>query len=113
MDKMQQIKIKNLQAKIDILAKARIRIENDDENFICFALVFAARNLYSDQAHATQLRRYIMDEISPHVNLDEWLSRKRPAFKRDKSSMRSYRMQWIDWMIQQLQDQISETENVG
>lgn len=105
---MSNIKNENLQAKINVLANARIRIENGSDNFICFALINAARNSYGDQMHETQLRRYIMKQITPHVNLDEWLYHKRPTFKRNKTSMRSHRVQWIDWMIQQLQDQIAE-----
>lgn len=102
--------IKNLNKKIDILSNAKIRIENGKDNFICFAICTAARNIRADEILANELRGYIMRQIKPYVNLDDWVRYKRSTLNRDKASMRSYRVQWIDWMIKQLQDQIDEVD---
>lgn len=109
-----RLKIEDFKAKIDILVKARLRIKSGSDNFVCFAVHKAADDMRLGLDRARELREYIMRQIKPYSNLDDWVRHKRSKFNRDKNSMCDHRVQWIEWMIQQYRDQIKElTENVG
>lgn len=105
-----RLKIKDFKTKIDILVQAKVAIKSSVHNFVCLAIMGASQKMFTGARHETELRGYIMRQIRPYVNLDQWLRYSRPTFKRDRNSMQEYRVQWIDWMIQQYEDQIKELD---
>jgi len=80
----------------EILKEARIKIQMGHNRGICAAV--------SDDNYGfkcTQIKSYISHALAGHNWLDDWVRYNRPNLPRDSKSMRKYRLQWIDWMIEQ------------
>lgn len=98
-----------IRQKIQALQLARERIDSCKEPWLCRALAQVA-TLHSELDEAvTELRRYIMRVLGKkHGWLDSWLRRYQPTIPRSEEYMRLHRLQWIDWMIGCLQEDLNQ-----
>lgn len=96
--------VEMLKMKIKLLKKASNRIKNNKESYLCYALA-SAQNEIGGKAYDAEeeLANYIMDSIEPSASLDSWLRYNRPHLEGDS---RKYRLQWIGWMIQCLEEDL-------
>jgi hypothetical protein len=88
--------------KTEALLLARQLIRQRHTRFICVALddvIWSSKRL---EPAAKALKRYITHALGGEITLDGWVSKNRDGLRRERNSMREYRLQWIDWMISQL-----------
>lgn len=91
------------QDKITALRSARrILLEQRSTylSYVCNCLK-AVPHSQADAAHRLQV--YISERLGRHTTLDNWLRQNRPELPIHSAAMLSYRLQWIDWMIEQLE----------
>lgn len=99
-------------AKIELLKATR---ENLDSNYkgICNCLREVTVRLWrSTGSHlylvaGDQLAEYIGEQVTAPFQsqyLENWLSVHRPHLPRTPKRMLSYRLQWLDWMINSLEN---------
>ncbi len=92
--------------KIEALRIARTLIKNHKEGFICHALHKVAHDPRLKPA-ALSLEKYITRALGRHGHLGGWVKHNRPRLKgeywSDTPFGRKARIQWIDWMIADLQ----------
>jgi hypothetical protein len=103
-----------MKAKIKVLLRARLRIEKKLDPYICWALAYvmdtSRSRIENDAAFA--MKRYIHNSLGGMSTLDSWIvyRRKGKNLLRDgynADDVRQYRLQWIDWMVQDLHDQLA------
>ena len=101
--------------KISLLKQARKLVLSKKEQFICIALDQVARQSANSKAFAASrsLQEYIHAAMKGSYTLESWIinSGKRLGQKpnriklsMDKEFMINARIQWIDWIIQQLKE---------
>lgn len=109
----------DIKMMIEVLRGARNLIDLDIERYVCAAIYVA-----SDGDHVTQnpnlaltgmyLRRWVMAMLSPYETLGMWLERRGTPVHtmRDENlgmareRLRVTRLAWIDWMIQELEEEL-------
>ncbi len=95
--------------KMKLLKKARSYIRKNEQDFICFALDKAdiqCNANHVDNAY-WELRSYIYNSLGDWASLDGW--------RRHRGMMtghRKARLQWIDWMIASLVEDLAKLENL-
>lgn len=100
--------------KISLLKQARKSILSKKEQFICIALDEAANKSSNVQAYkaAKSLQAYIHKAMTGSYTLESWIlyTAKHLGKKRDRlllitdEFMLNARVQWIDWIIEQLKE---------
>lgn len=60
---------------------------------------------------ANQLVDYISKSLKSNTYLYYWLHWNRPNLLTDGSKMKKYRLQWLDWMIACLEEDLQEKQN--
>jgi hypothetical protein len=104
--------IYTLERKIKLLTGARKFIKNKECDYICVAIsksVDYRWNYYIENQISWELRDYISKELRNDLTLNCWMSRRRKynSFKQTPESMRKYRLQWIDWMLSCLREDLA------
>lgn len=98
--------------KSEILREARHLVEEDTFTFICLALRHARNKKVGTNDTTTNknlagLLQYIEESLEGCPTLERWLSVKHglsvDEFSTEK--LRQTRLNWIDWMIEQLEEQ--------
>lgn len=87
--------------KIKALMKARLLIEREDEDYICYALAMVASTNPKLADAKDALTDYILDQLSPFSFLGPW-QQKTFGIPGTYIQQRKDRLAWIDWMIEQL-----------
>jgi hypothetical protein len=83
--------------KIEALRIAKNKIKRHTHAFICVALPETHVGYY--------LRDYIVRQFGSDITtLNTWCRANRPELPTGPSDMRTYRVQWLDWMIENAQD---------
>jgi hypothetical protein len=107
--------VEMLEAKIEVLTRARKNIETGKYRGICAAIYFSWDWCCSKEfiTASNTLRNYISNilgcnRLVYYRYLDNWLEEKRPKLNRSDKSMKQYRLQWIDWMLSCLQEDLGE-----
>jgi hypothetical protein len=106
--------VKMLEAKIEVLACAKTIIEQGRASFICFALDAVKWDLgwsYERSCAVDKLSSYISRQLGKCAYFDEWLEENRKSLAQDKESVKKYRLQWIDYMISCLQEDLSNKQH--
>jgi hypothetical protein len=90
--------------KIELLTLARERIASGSK-YICVSIVMLTHyKARPDLENARlALQSYIYDALGVCATLDEWLRERDGHWWRD-ADVRAARLQWIDWMIEQLRE---------
>lgn len=83
--------------KINELKAARRRLSKGRAFFICEALNWGREPVQN------VLRQYVIDSLVPFGTLDPWLAKHRPHLQRSAKNLKQYRLQWIDWMTNELE----------
>ena len=105
---MKKMNIKNL---IEILEFSRNSIENNKERYICYAIYFQRKGYVDERQY---LINWISDMLDNKRTLDSWLFHKHNipygipyAFRNNmlEEKIRQTRLNWIDWMINQLKQE--------
>lgn len=96
--------------KIVLLTKARQYIKNNHCRGVCRAIQYA--DDYSDSKAANQLKDYINRVLGyRNAYLETWLRDMRPKYlwpdMFDGGYAKEARLQWVDWMIARLQEDIA------
>jgi hypothetical protein len=119
---MNSEKIKLLQTKIKMLQGARRRIRTGHTRFVCYAITNERESMLlknwelAGQA-SHDLKRYIEKVLGLSAYLDGWIARKRPKINKTfknrpqdqvQTRMRAIRIQWIDWMIDCLKEDLQQ-----
>lgn len=104
-------KINEFALKIQILNLAKKRLKSENSHYVCHAIrdstAYSIDHDKIDIAKAkSDLLRYISKELENHYTLGIWIKDNRPDFQ--LNALTEYRIQWIDWMIEQYEDQIAE-----
>lgn len=91
--------------KIRALKKARGRIATNYDDFICTALMGVRETTPALLWACDYLQRYIKQSLQGHNVLEAWVRQYKPdlstyAYLHPKE----IRLQWIDWMINQLEN---------
>jgi hypothetical protein len=105
--------VKMLEVKIEVLKRARAMIKTGYYGGICSALTFCYSfdEMAKFSLAAYELRKYIGAKLGSSVYLESWLERKKPNLDRSDSNMKKYRLQWIDWMIVCLQEDLAAKQH--
>ena len=101
--------------EIKVLRAARASIASENNRFICLAIEWVVDNHreYEDVYYAgLRLKRWITRMLDGEVYLDAWISKSRFNEEFIKTTdelttqviIRSYRLQWIDWMIKHIKE---------
>jgi hypothetical protein len=101
--------IEMLEAKIEVLQRARKKIKSGEFRGIC-AAIYWSYYLTEESKYrlaANNLRDYISKRLGNYVYLDQWLERDQPELSRNANSMKRYRLQWIDWMLSCLREDLA------
>lgn len=109
--------IKILETKIEILKKARIAIKSGNTMFICIAIDDVKRasghmhwsELSYIKESVDQLRLYISNALERTSSYGTWLEVKLGR-ETTTTEDREGRVQWIDWMIRCLEEDLSLRE---
>jgi hypothetical protein len=93
-----------LDMKIRLLKEARKIISRKDQKYICYALSSAARSMdwsILKWGVYEKLTDYISKALGRHAYYQDWVktNNKRLNLELDADSLRKYRLQWIDWML--------------
>jgi hypothetical protein len=100
------------QQKIDALKILRNRVQSGKTRYLCVGLSMMEEFGTIDQEVATALSDYIKRALGPYAILEQWLSANGflgdPLYfgmsgKANLDGVRLARLQWIDWMIEQLE----------
>lgn len=103
--------------KIEALTLARKAIRYGHQSWICWALRDVARDSIRLRPAVEHLEKYITAALEhgnkqarkdPIPTLMFWVRRYRPELARDNKHMKQYRLQWIDWMIGCLADDLAK-----
>lgn len=102
------------ESKIELLELTKNYIASCRETYICIALMDIAELLESPRPDlvnvAAYLKQYICDQLGKLPDgtsvgtLDSWLHHRDGVWYDEDGFMRQARVQWIDWMIQQLRE---------
>jgi len=91
--------------KVRVLALAKQLIVSGRQRYICFALVEAAGEDFYLRYAADQMRFYIRRELGKYAYLHSWIENNRPEYALAPGyDPQLARVQWIDWMINQLSE---------
>jgi hypothetical protein len=100
--------IKMLKAKIAVLQQAKKRFNTGGYPGICSAITFSYDYCDSEQEKAAkELKNYISKQLQDYLYLNGWLRNNRPKVSTSEFSMKKHRLQWIDWMIACLQEDLA------
>ena len=111
--------VEMLEAKIKLLNCARKLIKSGKNEYICVALRASRDSYYGIYGFygydvVRELKSYISNQLGDCTTLDEWI-KNRSRYKNLNQSlkaMRKYRLQWIDWMLSCLREDLaSKTAN--
>lgn len=98
-----------LKGKIKVLKLARTRIKNHKDEYVCHAIINCGWTGYhfNDPLREAKgsLRNYIAKVLAP-CELTSWLRCKKKKWDTSGAAMRQHRLQWIDWMIASLEDDL-------
>lgn len=93
-------------AEVDILKRARVLIENQEEYYVCHAIA-AVCGKYDEGGMF--LQNWIYRLLNDYFTLESWLINDQgiavfdtPEGER-KARLLSLRLEWIDWMIKELE----------
>lgn len=97
--------MKNYTDHIRLLHKARKRIELEQDDFICLALMRVVdQDNKEELLTALKLRYWIRKMLDSSQTLEEWLYVKHNiGTPEGDSRRRNTRLRWINWMIKELQ----------
>jgi hypothetical protein len=102
--------IKMLEAKIEVLQRARKKFKTGMYPGICSA-IFSSYNCWHERhldAAGMALTDYISESLGNRAAyLGQWLSVDRPQLSRSDKNMKKYRLQWIDWMLSCLREDLA------
>lgn len=99
-------------AGLRLLKKARTKIKNKTQDYVCVALTASRRVAgeggwvnYLDTDVATKLRQEIRVRMNFRTFVDQWLEHVKgiPYQQLTSKNMREYRLRWIDSMIKELE----------
>lgn len=93
---------------VELLTKARRRIEKGQHGFLCFALSHAANNLEEREA-IREIKDHIRILLCGCGTLGGWLEVKHGIraysfCEKYRNRMRETRLAWIDWLIEEWRD---------
>jgi hypothetical protein len=91
-----------LEKKINLLKRAKKHVRGGLTG-ICYGLLSSYKRNDRDEAHA--LKNYIMRSLDGHTWLTGWLSAN--GFDTSEKYVIKARRDWIDWMIQCLQEDLA------
>jgi hypothetical protein len=97
-----------LQNKIAALRKARSRIRGGIRHWICIALDDVGGQNPKLRNACTELIRYIAKALGRHSLLSDWVHSRPHKFYVSWDDMQRNRLQWIDWMIACLEEDLAE-----
>lgn len=110
--------MKMLKAKIKVLKSAKKTLKALDADSgmgICYNLEHGYPYVYKWLAHpveavaAESIKKYIRYSLKKFAYLGDWMRSKK--FDNSPDSVRKARLQWIDWMIASLKEDIKAKEN--
>jgi hypothetical protein len=98
-----------LEAKIEVLTRARESIQAGMEPFICYAINrVVAKNKREDKS-VDELLEYIEKSLGDNAFLSGWVRANRPKLHSktyETNFMRKARLQWMDWMLSCLEEDL-------
>jgi hypothetical protein len=101
--------IKMLEAKIAVLQQARKEFNTVRCSGICTAIHTSIDWDSPIKFHnaGLSLLEYIKESLEYSLYLEDWLKKNKPHINRSDKNMKEYRLQWIDWMIACLQEDLA------
>lgn len=91
----------------ELLIEARRRISENQNTFICAAILDAENDRDAYARASLSLREWIMDLLLPYTTYGGWISNTHPKIckrvcgKKYHAKSREGRLAWIDWMLTQ------------
>lgn len=89
----------NIKKAIAILRAAHARIESKKNSMVCLAI----DECRGDLEAKIYLKRWIDQQLDGHTTYFTWYLENNPAEARQKIDMRAKRLEWIDWMVGELE----------
>lgn len=93
---------------IEVLHSVRKEISSGRSCGICAALGTVGQS-EGRYIHANHIRTCVMKALKPHSWLDGW-SRAKFGVRQSAPRLKAARLQWIDWMIARLEEDIIRRE---